>query len=98
MKCLSNFKKECDTIAVWLCIESNYHVTSESAKSAKITRHKTKHGYETSNQQRKKIREEKAIERDHNIDTYVPSGDLGNRVPTVHEHDTADFLRQKEGN
>ena len=35
--------------------------------------------------EKKKVREEKAIERNHNLDTYVSSGDLGNRVPTVHE-------------
>ena len=99
MGCLSDFKKECNAIAVWQCIESNSRVTSERAKVAEITRRKTKNGDEISNRQRKKkVREEKAIERDHNLDTYVSSGDLGNRVPTVHERETADFLCQKEDN
>ena len=99
MGCHSDFKKECDAIEVWQCIMSNSRITSERAKVAEITRRQAKYGDATLNRQRKeKVREEKAIERDHNLDTYVSSGDLGNRVPTVHERDTADFLRQKEDN
>lgn len=44
----------------------------------------------------KKAREEKSNKRKQNLDKYVSIGDLGDHVPTVHERDTADFLRGRQ--
>mmetsp|Transcript_26182 Transcript_26182/g.38989 ORF Transcript_26182/g.38989 Transcript_26182/m.38989 type:complete len:280 (-) Transcript_26182:4-843(-) len=95
--CLSDFKKECDAIAKIKAIESNPAVVNEIDKVAEATKRKTKHGCESLHETRKKkAREEKAIERNQNLDKYMSNSDLGDHVPTVHERDTADFLRGRQ--
>ena len=97
MGCISDFKKECNAIAKIKSIESNPAVVNESEKVAEATKRKTKHGCESLHETRKKrAREVEATERNQNLVKHVSNGELGDHVSTVHERDTADFLRSRQ--